>query len=101
MSRARIGGSRLSPGTAVEKFWFRKRTLSFVEPECIQPDDVIDPEIFVGVVALDVIVPDIVDLLPGDRQYRRVLLHDGFGLAHEILALAGIDLAVDLVDQRV
>src|SRR5205814_10112086 len=75
-------------------------SLRLVEPEGVEPGDVVDAEIFVRVVALHVIVPDVVDLLPGDRQYRRVLLHDGFGLADEVLALGGIKLAVDLLDQR-
>ena len=29
---------------------------------------------------LDIVVPGIVDLLPGHREYRRVLFHDRFGL---------------------
>src|SRR5436305_1291822 len=75
--------------------------LRLVEPERVEPDDVVNAEIIFWVVALYVIVPDVVDLLPRDRQYWRVLLHDDLGLAHEVLAFIGIDLAVDLVDESV
>src|SRR5439155_18190184 len=40
----------------------------FVEPEGVEPHHVVKAEIFVRVVAFDVVVPDVVDLLPRDRQ---------------------------------
>src|SRR5436305_14696712 len=75
--------------------------LRLVEPERVEPDDVVNAEIIFWVVALYVIVPDVVDLLPRDRQYWRVLLHDDLGLAHEGPAFLGVDLAVDLVGASV
>jgi hypothetical protein len=59
------------------------RSSRFVEPDGVLPPDVVDAEIVGGVEALDVVVPDVVDLLPGDRQNRRVLFHDLLGLAHQ------------------
>src|SRR6266851_5071905 len=35
-----------------------------IQPDRIQPNDVVNAEIFIRVVALDVIVPDVVDLFP-------------------------------------
>ena len=57
-----------------------RRASRLVEPDRIQAHDVEDAEIGGRVKTLDVIVPDLVDPFPGDRQQRRVLLHDGFGL---------------------
>src|SRR5437870_3958955 len=39
-----------------------------VEPDRIEPNHVKDAEIFVGVVTLHMIIPDVVDPLPRDRQ---------------------------------
>ena len=46
--------------------------------------------------ALDVIKPPIVDLLPGYWEHGRVLLKDRLGLPHQVLALGGVQFAVDL-----
>src|SRR5215472_17881791 len=77
--------------------WGRSR---LVEPDRIQTHDVKDAEISGGVVALDVIVPNVVEPFPGDRQLRRILLHDAFGLTDQRQALAGVHLAVDLPSQH-
>ena len=46
------------------------------------------------------IVPDLVDPFPGDRQQRRVLLHDGFGLMDQLQTPGGIDFTVNPRGQR-
>src|SRR5437763_207761 len=66
-----------------------------IEPERVLPHDVVYAEIVVGIMPFNIVVPDVVDLFPGDRQYRRVLFHDSFGLADQCQALGRIDLAVD------
>ena len=50
---------------------------------------------------LDVIVPNVVELLPGDRQHRRILFDNGFGLPDQDLALRRIDLPIDLIGQGI
>ncbi len=56
------------------------RGSGLIEPDRIQTHGVEDAEIGGWVETLDVIVPNLVDPFLGDRQQRRVLLHDGFGL---------------------
>src|SRR5262245_7399810 len=70
-----------------------------VEPERVEAHHVVDAEVLLRIVALHVVVPAVVDLLPGDRQEWRVLFHDHLGLADVLQALLGIDLAVDLRQQ--
>ena len=60
-----------------------RRRSRFVEPDRIQAHNVEDTEIGVRVETFDVTVPDLVDAFPGDRQERRILLHDGFGLVDQ------------------
>src|SRR5258708_19652671 len=48
-----------------------RRGSRLVEPDRIQAHDVEDAEIGSRVETLDVIVPDLVDPFPGDRQQRR------------------------------
>src|SRR5215470_1424979 len=72
-----------------------------VEPERVEAHYVVDAEVLLRIVALHVVVPAVVDLLPGDRQERRVLLHDRLGLADQLEPLLGIDLTVDLGQERV
>jgi hypothetical protein len=48
-----------------------RRGSCLVEPDRIQAHDVEDAEIGGRVETLDVIVPDLVDPFPGDRQQRR------------------------------
>src|ERR1041385_6178944 len=91
----------MGPPAAGPSFWIARLRSRLVEPEGVEPDDVVNAEIVLWIVALYVVVPDVVDLLPGDRQYRRGLFHDGLGLTHQILSLLRIELAVNLVDQRV
>src|SRR5580692_4332190 len=69
-----------------------------VEPECVLAHYVVYAEIIVWVMPLHIVVPDVVDFFPGDREHRRVLFHDGFGLPHQCQAFGGVDLVVDLVD---
>jgi len=72
-----------------------------IQPECIEPDNVIDAEIFLRIVALNVVEPDIDDVFPRDRHQRRILLHDVLGPPDQRKPLAGIDFSVDLVQQCV
>src|SRR3981189_1400366 len=78
----------------------RARGSALVEPDRIQAHDVEDAEIGGWIETLDVIVPNLVDPLPGDRQQRRVLLHDGFSLVNKCQTLSGINFLVDLCGQR-
>src|ERR1700722_17335247 len=73
----------------------------FVEPERVEAHAVVDAEIFVRIVALHVVVPDVVDVLPGDRQHRRILLHDHLGVADQGETLLRVDLGVDLGQQGI
>src|SRR5262249_19557917 len=72
------------------KIWSR-----LVKPDCIQSDNIIDAEVFGRIMTLYVIVPDVVDVFPRYRQEGRILFHDGFGLADQRQAFAGVDLPVD------
>src|SRR6266849_4613152 len=66
----------------------RLRTrMLFIQPERIEAHDVVDAKVVVRIVALNVIEPTVVDLLPGHREQRRVLFKDRFGLAYKVLAL--------------
>src|SRR5260370_33129118 len=58
-----------------------RRGSRLVEPDRIQAHDVEDAEIGGRIETLDVIVPDLVDPFPGDRQQRRAPPPDGLGLA--------------------
>lgn len=60
------------------------------------PHRIIDAEGIVRMAALYGIVPKFVDPFPADRQQRRILLHDRFGAADQILTLLGVDFPVDL-----
>jgi len=46
--------------------------------------------------ALDVVEPAVVDLLPGHREQGRVLFKKRLGLAYEVLARGLVELAVNL-----
>src|SRR5712691_7916708 len=72
------------------------RVSSFVQPERVKAHDVIDPEVVRGVMPLDVVIPTVVEPLPGYREQRRVLLQDSFGLQDQRFALGLIELAIDL-----
>src|SRR5262249_4002580 len=90
------------PAEAPARHWARHLpylSSRLVQPECIFPNNVVDPEIVVWVVTLDVVVPDIVDLFPGDRQQRRGLFPALFRLPDQRQAFVWVDFAVDLVDQ--
>jgi hypothetical protein len=60
------------------------------------PHRIVDAEGFVRMAALYRIVPKFVDPFPTDRQQRRILFHDRFGAADQILSFLGVDLPVDL-----
>src|SRR5215831_19163059 len=68
----------------------------FVQPERVKEHDVIDPEVIRGVMPLDVVIPPVVEPLPGHREQRRVLLQDSFGLQDQRFALGLIERAIDL-----
>jgi len=72
----------------------------FVQPERIEADHVIDPEIILRIVALHVVVPGVVDPLPDHRQQRRIALHERFGLADVAKSFRCIHLAVDYAKDR-
>src|SRR5919197_275161 len=69
---------------------------SLVQPDRIPTHHVVDPEVVGGIVTLDVVVPAVIDLLPGHGQQRRILLQDVLGLMNQGFALAVVDLAIDL-----
>src|SRR5215469_11757099 len=73
--------------------------LPFIQPDCVESDYVVYAEIVGRIVALDVVVPDVVDVFPGYRQEWRILFQDSFGLADHGQALAGVDFPVDLRGQ--
>src|SRR6202040_41797 len=64
--------------------------LRLIQPDRVQSDDVVYTKIFSRIMTLNVIVPYVVDVFPGYRQEWRILFHDGFGLADQGQALAGI-----------
>src|SRR5690349_2854816 len=70
-----------------------------IQPERVEPDDVVDAEIIFRVVALHVVVPDIEDIFPRNWHQWRILLHDVLGLPDQRHALAAISFDVDLIDQ--
>src|SRR5438552_16628661 len=63
-----------------------------IQPERVEPDNVVDAEIIFWIVALHVVVPDIEDIFPCDRHQRRILLHEVLSLPNQRHTLAGIDL---------
>src|SRR5262249_4502951 len=65
------------------------------KPDLIPPDDVVDAEVRGRVLAVDLVVPAVVDLLVADRGERGVLLQHLLGLAHHGLALVLIELLLD------
>src|SRR5262245_55715287 len=65
-----------------------------VEPHGVHAHDVVDAEIVLGIVTFDVVVPDVVDLLPTDGKHRHLLLEDLLGPTDGGHALGGIDLTV-------
>src|SRR5215510_11945650 len=68
----------------------------FVEPEGIKAHNIVDTEVFVWIVTLDVIEPAVVNLLPRDRQQRRILFKDRFSLANQVLALGLVEFTIDV-----
>lgn len=73
----------------------------FVQPDGVVAVDVVQAEIVLGIEALHVRVPSVVDLLPADRQQGRILLHDGLRLADQRLAFGWLHLPVDLQQEVV
>src|SRR5437870_5851213 len=68
----------------------------FIQPERIEAYDVVDAKVVVRIVALDVIEPTVVDLLPGHRQQGWVLFTDRLRLPDQVLAFGIVQLAVNL-----
>ena len=77
-----------------------RRGSRLVKPDCIQAHDVEDADTGGRVETPHVIVAELVDPLPGARQQRRVLLHDGFRLVDQWQTAGGIDFPVDPRGQR-
>src|SRR5205823_8527414 len=71
------------------------------EPDVVPSDDVVDSEVGAGVLSVHAVVPGVVDLLVGDGNERRILLEDVLRLAHHRLALAVVQLALDLAGEVV
>src|ERR1700730_10188179 len=67
-----------------------------VEPDRVVAHRVVNAEAVLRIAALYVSIPKFMDPLPGDRQQRRVLFHDRFGPADQVLALLCVDFPVDL-----
>src|SRR5207247_2955074 len=67
------------------------------EPDVVPSDHVVDPEVGGRVLAVDLVVPGVVDLLVRHRDERRIVLEDVLRLAHEHPALVVVQLALDLV----
>jgi hypothetical protein len=78
------GGGRPPPRTSVANppAGEKDRRSGFIQPERVEPDHVVDAEIIFRIVAFHVIVPDIEDIFPRNRNQRRILLHQVFGLAN-------------------
>src|SRR5712691_6490817 len=70
-----------------------------VQPERIKADHIVNPKVVIRIMALDIVVPAVVDLLPGHREQRRVLFHDLFGMADERLALGIVEFTIDLTHE--
>src|SRR5262249_16245338 len=68
----------------------------FVEPEGVEAYEIVDAKVIIRIVALDVVEPTIVDLLPGHRQQGRVLFKDRFSLPDQVLAHSVVEFAVNL-----
>src|SRR5439155_968050 len=80
---------------------FRPPPRQSSEPDLIPSNDVIDPKVRARVLAFDLVVPGVVDLLVGHRDERRVLLQDVLRLADHRLAPVVVQLALDLVGEVV
>src|SRR6185295_12330091 len=79
----------------------RSLPLGLVEPKSIHAHDVVDAEVVFGIVTFDVVVPNVVDLLPADREDGGLFLEDLLGRADVGHALGWIHLAVDQRHQLV
>src|SRR3989454_10227023 len=71
------------------------------EPDVVPSDHVVDPEVGGRVLAVDLVVPGVVDLLVRHRDERRIGLQNVFGLADHRPAPVVVQLALDLVGQVV
>src|SRR5690349_9663463 len=91
--RARVASDtgKISPNPRVSPIK-RGEDSGLVEPNRIQPHDVKYAEIVMGGMPLHVIVPDIIDFLPADRQEGRILFHHRLGLADQLAARFCVDL---------
>src|SRR5256886_7015005 len=71
------------------------------EPDVVPSDHVVDPEVGRRVLAVDLVVPGVVDLLVRHRDKRRIGLQNVFGLADHRPAPVVVQLALDLIGQVV
>src|SRR5437879_4485276 len=72
---------------------------SLVQPGDVPPGHVVNAEDVARLLALDVGVPGVGELLPGYGQERRILLENRLPLADEGSSPAVVQLAIDLGDQ--
>src|SRR4030095_6147986 len=69
--------------------------LLLMQPQRIEAYDVVDAKVVIRIVALDIIEPTVVDLLPGHRQQGRVLFKDGLGLPDQVFAPGLVEFTVN------
>src|SRR3989454_12188216 len=73
----------------------RRADLGLRDPDRVPPHDVVDPEVRRRVLAPDLVVPGVVDLLVGHRDQRRVPLQEVLPPAGQGLALVVVHLPLD------
>src|SRR5207248_11645828 len=79
----------------------RRSSLGAREPDVVPAHDVVDAEERGGVLAVNAIMPIVVDLFVRDGQERRVVLQNLLGLTHHGLAPALVHLALTLAREIV
>src|SRR5438034_1117499 len=79
----------------------RRSSLGARDPDVVPAHDVVDAEERGGVLAVNAIMPTVVDLFVRDGQERRVVLENLLGLTHHGLAPALVHLALDLTREVV
>src|SRR3989454_10334165 len=79
----------------------RRADLGLRDPDRVPPHDVVDPEVRRRVLAPDLVVPGVVDLLVGHRDQRRGLLEGVLRPSAPGPALARVPPAPQLICARV
>ena len=74
----------------------------FIQPRRIPAYDVVNAKVAARrQIALHVVVPGVIHLFPGHREYGGILFHNVLGLANEGFAPGQVQFMVDLVHQLV